>query len=99
MSDVIRARAQRIDGLRSLVTVGDHPVVVDPSPEEGGTGTGMECSPVIRRGHRGLHRGLHRQFVSPPPHPVDPAGGGVDRARPERPAPGRRDGGGGPYGA
>lgn len=43
MSDVIRARAQRIDGLRSLVTVGDHTVVVDPLPEEGGTGTGMSA--------------------------------------------------------
>jgi organic hydroperoxide reductase OsmC/OhrA len=43
MGEAIRARAQRIDGLRSLVTVGNHTVVVDPPPEEGGTGTGMSA--------------------------------------------------------
>jgi len=43
MREAIRARAQRIDGLRSLVTVGNHTVVVDPPPEEGGTGTGMSA--------------------------------------------------------
>lgn len=36
-------RAQYLDGLRSVVTVGQHTVVVDPMPEEGGTGTGMSA--------------------------------------------------------
>lgn len=35
------ALARHIDGLRSVVTVGAHTVVVDPPPEEGGTGTAM----------------------------------------------------------
>ncbi len=43
MGQTIRAQAQQIDGLRSLVTVGSHSVVVDPPPEEGGTGTGMSA--------------------------------------------------------
>jgi len=43
MGEAIRARAQRIDGLRSVVTVEGHAVVVDPPPEEGGTGTGMSA--------------------------------------------------------
>ncbi|MGB9872088.1 MAG: OsmC family protein [Anaerolineae bacterium] len=43
MGQTIRVRAQQIDGLRSLVTVENHTVVVDPPPEEGGTGTGMSA--------------------------------------------------------
>lgn len=43
MGQTILARAQRIDGLRSLVTVGSYTVVVDSPPEEGGTGTGMSA--------------------------------------------------------
>ncbi len=43
MGQVIRARAQQVDGLRSLVTVENHAVAVDPPPEEGGTGTGMSA--------------------------------------------------------
>ncbi len=43
MGQTIRARAQQIDGLRSLVMVENHTVVVDPPPEEGGTGTGMSA--------------------------------------------------------
>ncbi|MBC7227576.1 MAG: OsmC family protein [Thermoflexales bacterium] len=43
MGLTIRAQAQHIDGLRSLVTVENHSVVVDPPPEEGGTGTGMSA--------------------------------------------------------
>lgn len=43
MGSTIRARAQHINGLRSLVTVENHSVVVDPPPEEGGTGTGMSA--------------------------------------------------------
>ncbi|MCX8066977.1 MAG: OsmC family protein [Anaerolineae bacterium] len=35
--------ARHIDGLRSVVTVGTHTVVVDPPPEEGGTGTAMSA--------------------------------------------------------
>lgn len=37
------AWARHIDGLRSVVTVGSHTVVVDPPPEEGGTGTAMSA--------------------------------------------------------
>lgn len=40
---IICARAQHIDGLRSVVTVGNQTVVVDPTPEEGGTGTAMSA--------------------------------------------------------
>lgn len=43
MGSTIRAQAQWIDSLRSLVTVENHTVVVDPPPEEGGTGTGMSA--------------------------------------------------------
>lgn len=43
MESAIRAQAQWIDGLRSLVTVENHAVIVDPPPEEGGTGTGMSA--------------------------------------------------------
>lgn len=39
----MRARAQWVDGMRSLVTVGNHTVVVDPLPEDGGTGTAMSA--------------------------------------------------------
>ncbi len=39
----ICARAQWVEGLRSLVTVENHSVVVDPPPEEGGTGTAMSA--------------------------------------------------------
>lgn len=35
----MKVTAQHVDGLRSLVTVGGHTIVVDPAPEEGGTGT------------------------------------------------------------
>lgn len=40
---MIQARAEWTDGLRSSVTVGAYTVVVDPPPEEGGTGTGMSA--------------------------------------------------------
>lgn len=43
MSEAIRARAQRVDSLRFVVTVEYHAVVVDLPPEEGGTGTGMSA--------------------------------------------------------
>lgn len=43
MDQKILAHAQHIDGLRSVVTVGAHTVVVDPPPEEGGTGTAMSA--------------------------------------------------------
>lgn len=43
MGSTIRAQAQWTDGLRSLVTVENHAVIVDPPPEEGGTGTGMSA--------------------------------------------------------
>jgi uncharacterized OsmC-like protein len=47
MGQTIRARVQRIDGLRSLVTVEHHAVIVDPPPEEGGTGTGMSAPQLL----------------------------------------------------
>lgn len=40
---MMRAEARYIDGLRSVVTVEGHSIVVDPPPEEGGTGTGMSA--------------------------------------------------------
>ncbi len=39
----IVALARHVDGLRSVVTVGAHTVVVDPPPEEGGAGTAMSA--------------------------------------------------------
>ena len=39
----MRFTVQHVDGLRSLATVGGHAVVVDPAPEDGGTGTALSA--------------------------------------------------------
>ncbi len=43
MGTTIRAQAEWTGGLCSSVRVGDQTVVVDPPPEEGGTGKGMSA--------------------------------------------------------
>ncbi|MCS7178455.1 MAG: OsmC family protein [Anaerolineae bacterium] len=43
----MHVQAQYLDGLRSVVTVGVHAVVVDPAPEEGGAGTGMSAPQLL----------------------------------------------------
>ena len=39
----MKVTVQHMNGLRSLVTVGAHTVVVDPAPEDGGTGTALSA--------------------------------------------------------
>jgi len=39
----VRLTVQHVDGLRFLATVGEHAVVVDAAPEDGGGGTAMSA--------------------------------------------------------